>query len=285
MKNESFRESIKDARMKNQPVVTLLTDFGNADGFVGVMKGVILQISPNARIVDIGHDLPPFSISAAAFLNEWSYGYFPAGTVHLCVVDPGVGTRRRILVAESAGHLFVAPDNGLLTPILAQERVSIRCASNPRYWLDKISNTFHGRDIFAPVTAHLANGVPPSEMGESIDDPFRALDPLPRVNLESIDCHIHYIDRFGNLITNLDCMTYRNWLLQCGCDEKATMICFQDHCIRGVSQTYEEKRKGEILAVFNGYDRLEIAVAGGNAASITGLGIDARLTIRASKTV
>lgn len=280
--NESFQESIEKAIVENQRVITMLTDFGNENGYTGVMKGVILQIAPQARIIDITHDIPPLSISAAAFINEWSYGYFPVGAIHLCVVDPGVGTRRRILAVEYSGHLFVAPDNGLLTPILEKENVAIRCASNQRYWLDKISNTFHGRDILSPLAAHLANGVALEEMGEIVSDPIRLHAIPPKINPDSIVCHVRYIDRFGNLITSLDYKTYRDWSLQCGCDEKETLILFQDQCIVGISQAYGDKIQGELLATFNGYDRLEIAIAGGCAARAVNIKIDAPVKVCAS---
>lgn len=270
---------MEEASINHQPIITLLTDFGNENGFVGVMKGVILQIAPSARIVDIAHDLPPFSIPAASFLNHWSYGYFPVGTIHLCVVDPGVGTRRRILIAELDGHRFVAPDNGLLTPILERPNVSIVHATNKRYWLDNISNTFHGRDIFSPIAAHLANGVPISSMGGSIHDHLRLYVPSPRIHRDIIDCHVCYIDRFGNLITDLDRTVFLEWCHQNGCGEKEIVILFQDHCIVGLSRSYGEKSHGELLAVFDGYNRLEIAISGGNAAITTGLGFEAPIKI------
>ncbi|MBN2329367.1 MAG: SAM-dependent chlorinase/fluorinase [Candidatus Omnitrophica bacterium] len=274
-----FEESLKKASAKNQSVITLLTDFGNENGFVGVMKGVILQIAPSARIIDVTHDLPPFSISAALFLNEWCYSYFPAGSVHLCIVDPGVGSQRRVLIAELDGHQFAAPDNGLLTPILKRKAAKVYHATNDRYWLDKISNTFHGRDIFSPLAAHLANGVAAAEMGAPLQNPILLHIEPPKINPLSIDCHVRYIDRFGNLITDLDQESYKEWRNHNGCSEKETLVLFQDQRIEGLSRSYAEKNQGEILAVFDGYDRLEIAIAGGNAAATTGLGFDALIKI------
>ncbi len=279
---KSFVEMMKEAQMKNQPIITLLTDFGNENGFVGVMKGVILQIVPQARIIDITHDLPPFSISSAAFLNDWSYGYFPVGTIHLCVVDPGVGTRRRILVVEHAGHQFVAPDNGLLTPLFFQEEIQVYHAVNDRYWLDTISQTFQGRDIFSPIAAHLANGIPASAMGDLIDNPIRLHIQPPKVEHGMIDCHIRYIDRFGNLITDLDRKTFERWSEECGCKDHEIILLFQDQCIEGISHAYGERKYGELVAIFNGYNRLEIAIVGSNAAITTGLGLDASIKICAS---
>lgn len=269
-----------ESMMQCQPIITLLTDFGLCDGFAGVMKGVMLQIAPGARLIDVSHDLPPHSISAASFLNEWSFGYFPVGTVHLCVTDPGVGTARRVLVVENSGHLFVAPDNGLLTPIFDDEgKTTIIHASNRRYWLDKVSHTFHGRDIYAPISAYLAIGVPASEMGGEITDPVRLTAPPLDVSPESILCRILYIDRFGNLVTNLDTKTFGAWIASKPCNDRQIIISWPGGRIQGVSKSYREKEPGEVLAVFDGYDRLEIAVREGNAAQITRLGIGSQIGI------
>ncbi len=266
--------------MDQRPIITILTDFGLTDGFVGLMKGVILQIEPDAQIVDIAHDLPPFAVSAAAFLNKWAYGYFPQGTVHLCVTDPGVGTERRILILETEGHIFVAPDNGLLTPLIeSQESKQIISATNDKYWLDKISNTFHGRDIFSPLAAYLAKGVSPAEMGEEIDDPvLLTIKPLT-ITEDSIVTRVRYIDRFGNLITGLEHDVFNDWSKENGISEKEALLILPANRIQGISQSFGEKEPGELLAVFGGFDRLEIAVTKGNAAITTGLGIGDSITI------
>lgn len=260
--------------MNTRPIITLMTDFGNTDGFVGVMKGVIVRLAPAARLIDISHELQPFAIASAAFLNEWSFRYFPEGTVHLCVVDPGVGTKRRPLVAAMDGHYFVAPDNGLLIPALDQAKSArVFAATRKQYWLEPVSNTFHGRDIFSPLAAHLANGVAIEELGEEIHNPVRLpLKPLA-VTYDRIECHICHIDRFGNLVTDLDQPTFEAWASRNGVRAEEVLIRFQRHTIRGISQAYGEKKRGEFLAVFDGYGRLEIAATGGHAASITGLGI------------
>ncbi len=280
MHKDEFKFMVNSAMDNQQPRITLLTDFGTQDGFIGVMKGVMLQIAPNAQFIDISHDLPPFSVTAAAFLNEWSYGYFPTGTVHLCVVDPGVGTQRRILVVETCGHIFVAPDNGLLTPILdLPEKKTIVSATNKRYWLDKISHTFHGRDIFSPVAAHLAKGVQVQDMGETIHNPIRLDFPYPVITKDYIECQIHYIDRFGNLITNLDRMRFSQWIFQRSTSAKNITIEWEGTCLHGISEAYGEKSQNELLAVFDGYDRLEIAENGGSAAQTTGMKIGSPLRI------
>ena len=279
--NHNFLDYLKGTAMKNKTVITLMTDFGVVDGFVGVMKGVILQIAPDSRMIDVTHDIPPFSITSAAFLNEWSFGYFPVGSVHLCLVDPGVGTDRRILITETCGHIFVAPDNGLLTPIFERpEPVRIINAVNQRYWMDKISHTFHGRDIFAPLAAHIASGVAIDEMGEEINDPLKMSFKQPVVAADSIECRVCHIDRFGNLITNLDQPTFLQWIKDNNLNQDDIIVQSHNYSIDGITQAYGIKNQGDMLAVFDGYDRLEIAINGGSASHITGLGFDAPVYIR-----
>lgn len=278
-----FDEVMKSAQRTHVPVITLLTDFGVADGFIGVMKGVMLQIAPQARLIDISHDLPPFSIGGAAFLNQWSYGYFPQGTAHLCVVDPGVGTSRGMLAVQVSGHYFIAPNNGVLSPILRiNEPKTVVSITNKQYWMDKVSHTFHGRDIFSPVAAHLSAGVAIEEMGEIVDDPIL----LPALELtfrdDSISCQIEYVDRFGNLITTLPDYLFHEWVEEKGMNLKYIQVQAGDILIDGISSSYGEKQAGGILAVFDGYNRLEISVNQGNAKSVTGLdyGDSVLLTIK-----
>lgn len=269
MENESFQSRFENAQNSSRPIVTLLTDFGNSDGFVGVMKGVMLQIAPDARLIDIAHDLPPQSVSSASFLNEWSFGYFPVGSVHLCVVDPGVGSKRRAIAVEAAGHFFVAPDNGLLSPILDKPECTRTVSlTNQRYWMDKISHTFHGRDIFAPVAAHLASGVSILELGEEISNPKKNEIPTPCLKDGTIDCAIQYIDHFGNLVTNLDEQTFLRWRDKTGCSNDEIIILIRDQIIEGVSTSYSQSREGELLTIFDGYGCLEIAMNNGNASAM-----------------
>jgi S-adenosyl-L-methionine hydrolase (adenosine-forming) len=277
---DSFAGILNRHIQQPEPIITLLTDFGTRDGFIGVMKGVMMHIAPNARFVDISHDLPPFSIAAASFLLAWSFRYFPPGTVHLCVVDPGVGTSRRVLIAEACGHIFVAPDNGILTPLFDVEYgTSLTAATHQKFWMDKVSHTFHGRDIFAPVAAYLATGVKAGDMGETITDPVR-LDSQPLIiQPDSIVCHIQYIDRFGNLITNLDSYTFRSWLRTAGVEPSRLIITWIEHSIQGISRTYGDRNPGEFVAVFNGFDRFEIAINNGNAHKTTRLTMNDRITI------
>jgi S-adenosylmethionine hydrolase len=186
-------------------VITLLTDFGGSDAFVGVMKGVILGINPEAVIVDLCHGTTVHDPSEAAFLLATSYRYFPKGTIHVAVVDPGVGGPRRPILATCDGHLFVGPDNGLLG--LIAERggpSSVRAITATRYFLQPVSATFHGRDIFAPVAGHLSLGAEPDRFGHPIEDYVRLTLPRPsQCGAKSITGEILHIDRFGNLVSNI----------------------------------------------------------------------------------
>src|SRR5215467_11106191 len=156
-----------------KPTLTLTTDFGLSDHFVGTMKGVILGICPGAQIVDISHDITPFEIGEAAYMIAQAYRYFPKKTVHVVVVDPGVGTVRRPILMEAAGQYFVAPDNGVLSMIYSREKSKVRVVANQRYFRKPVSHTFHGRDIFAPVAAYVARGESSKRVGKIIDDYLR----------------------------------------------------------------------------------------------------------------
>src|SRR5258708_9747986 len=149
-----------------RPIITLTTDFGLSDHFAGTMKGVILGICPAAEIIDISHEVGAFAVTEAAFLLAQAYRYFPRGTVHVVVIDPGVGTSRRPILAEAKGQRFVAPDNGVLSMVYAREKHKVRWVTAEKYFLRPVSQTFHGRDIFSPAAAHLARGVAPAEIGK-----------------------------------------------------------------------------------------------------------------------
>jgi S-adenosylmethionine hydrolase len=186
-------------------VITLLTDFGGSDPFIGMMKGVILGINPEAVIVDLCHGTTAHDASEAAFLLATSYWYFPKGTIHVAVVDPGVGGPRRPILAACEGHLFVGPDNGLLGPIAEKGGPScVRAITADRYFLQPVSATFHGRDIFAPVAGHLSLGAEPDEFGHPIDDYVRLTLPRPlQSGAGSIRGEVLHVDRFGNLVSNI----------------------------------------------------------------------------------
>lgn len=188
-----------------QSLITLLTDFGTQDYFVGAMKGVILSANPTAALVDITHDLPPQDIHAAAFNLLATYRDFPSGTIHVAVVDPGVGSSRRPILIECAAQVFVGPDNGLFSWICEREkRFLARHLTNDKFFRHPKSATFHGRDVFAPVAAALSKGVPPEEFGPAIDDLIELESLTPRRNADgTIAATIIHVDRFGNCITNL----------------------------------------------------------------------------------
>jgi S-adenosylmethionine hydrolase len=186
-------------------IITLTTDFGLNDHFVGAMKGVILEIAPEAQIIDISHAVQPFDILDGALTISQAYSYFPSGTVHMVIVDPGVGTARRPVLMTGDRHMFVAPDNGVLSLIYdREERISVRHVTAEHYFLQPGSNTFHARDIFSPVAAYLAKGVEPDRFGDEITDYVRFGAPRPKpVDEHTLRGVILKVDRFGNLITNI----------------------------------------------------------------------------------
>ncbi len=186
-----------------RPIITLTTDFGTSDHFAGTMKGVILSILPTAEVIDISHDVTPFAISEAAFLLSQTYAYFPRRTVHVAVVDPGVGSTRRPILVEAARQFFVGPDNGIFSLIYTRETHKVRHITAQKYFLPRVSNTFHARDIFAPVAAHLRKGVPPSKFGRLIRDYLRSSFEKPvRTGKRFWAGSVLKVDHFGNLITN-----------------------------------------------------------------------------------
>lgn len=191
--------------MKTNPVIALLTDFGVEDGYVASMKAVILSRAPNCRIIDVSHSVQPQNIDQAAFLLWSSYKYFPMNTIFICIVDPGVGTDRKIICAEGESYKFLAPDNGILKFILSSiKKMKIHSVNNSRYFLTDISSTFHGRDVFAPVAAHIVNGLEINKLGPQTTPLFHAehfVEILP-ISKERYRGKIINIDRYGNIITN-----------------------------------------------------------------------------------
>lgn len=247
--------------MKNQPpIVTLMTDFGTDDVYVGVMKGVIAAIAPRARAIDLTHAIPPFAVVQAAFRLKQAYPYFPEGTIHVTVVDPGVGSSRRAVAMESDGHVFIAPDNGLLSPIEREHgRTQLVALTNDAFFRKPVSATFHGRDIFAPVAAHIANGVALSELGPPLD----ALELLacPRAVLGDngiVRGEVLWADRFGNLVTNIP-----GTLLS---GRRVVAVRVGDKTIDGLSATFTDVAEGALLATIGSFGMLEIALRRGSAA-------------------
>jgi S-adenosylmethionine hydrolase len=190
-------------RKRDRPIITLTTDFGTSDHFAGVLKGVILGICPDAAVVDISHEVRPFEISQGAFLIAQAYPYFPPKTVHVAIVDPGVGSARRPILVEAAGQYFIGPDNGVLAMVYTGIDHRVREITNSKYFLHPVSRTFHGRDIFSPAAAWLASGVRPASIGKRIDDHLKIEFYKPQRTAKRIwTGTVLHVDRFGNLITN-----------------------------------------------------------------------------------
>ncbi|RJQ63116.1 MAG: hypothetical protein C4530_03975 [Desulfobacteraceae bacterium] len=248
-------------------IVTLLTDFGLEDEYVGVMKGAILSVNPSAKIVDISHAVNPQEIVQAALMLEAAWPYFPPCTVHVAVVDPGVGSRRSIVAVRKSGHIFLAPDNGVLTLVLSKGDIdeAVR-VENTRFFLKPVSGTFHGRDVFAPVSGRLASGRRLQDFGPPID--YRRLNSisLPEVKQtrkEELSGSILTADRFGNLITNIRLSDIEK--LKGNREGKVLEIRLGKERIVGIGRCYSEVTSGEPVAVIGSRLYLEIAINCGNA--------------------
>ncbi|MBE9080119.1 SAM-dependent chlorinase/fluorinase [Romeria aff. gracilis LEGE 07310] len=243
-------------------MITLLTDFGLRDCYVGVMKGAIAQIDPHLRTVDLNHNIPPQDIPAARFNLLAAYAYCPQGTVHLVVVDPGVGTARRAVAVELSQGFLVGPDNGIFSGVLQQESaIAAVELNNSDYWRTPTpSRTFHGRDIFAPAAAHLASGVPIQKLGSTIDSNSLVTVDLPAYSIqaEGITGSIQYIDGFGNLISNISQSALPEPAANWGVLLKGQTI--------PLRQTYGEVASGQLVALIGSHGWLEVALNGGSAA-------------------
>jgi hypothetical protein len=262
---------MNEGAASRRPIVTLLTDFGLDDAFVGMMKGVVLQRAPRSPLVDLTHAIPPQDVRLAGYTLADSWRFFPPGTIHVAVVDPGVGSDRPILAARIEGQIMLAPDNGLLTAVFEQASATeLRQVSNRDVFLKTISQTFHGRDIFAPTAGALAGGMaladvgPPAETWVTLDLPGPRVDEEGRVHGEVVS-----IDHFGNLITNIP----------------GPMLPLQprvriaDRAIGRLSRSYAESEAGELLAIVSSAGRLEVAKNRGSAAAELGVGIGEPLTV------
>ncbi len=254
--------------MNEHRIITLTTDFGTRDGYVGTMKGVILGINPDATIVDITHAIAPQHVQEGAFLFAASARYFPPGTIHVVVVDPGVGSERRAIAMQVDETFLVAPDNGVLSLAIRQKpgfSKVIRAVHLNRlqYWLPQVSHTFHGRDIFAPVAAHLSLGVPLDALGDPINDWVRLSTEQPtRREDGALLARISHIDRFGNCVINL----VESELA--GVDPRRIAVTVGGQTVRGISKTYAEVEPGALLALFGSSGNLELAVRNGSAAEV-----------------
>jgi len=243
------------------PIITLLTDFGIRDAYVAAMKGVILGINPAAVLVDLTHEVPPQDMTAGAFLLAAAAPYFPPGTIHLAVVDPGVGTGRRALGAKARGQFWVGPDNGLFHLIFPEGGETLTVAlENTRYFREPVSATFHGRDIFAPVAAHLSRGVPLEAFGPPLTNPLALPWPEPLYAPEAVRGEIVYVDGFGNLVSNLKGSDLWAWLG--GAGPSVTLGSLK---LEGLSRTYGDVAPGKFLALVGSHGYLEVACAQGDA--------------------
>jgi S-adenosylmethionine hydrolase len=262
----------------SRPITTLTTDFGQADAYVGTMKGVILGICPETALVDLAHDIHPQAVQQAAYVLSTAAPYFPPGTVHLVVVDPGVGSERRPIVVQTERYTYVAPDNGVLGLALRQDRpgLAVHLTELP-YRLSQVSATFHGRDIFAPAAAHLARGIDPREMGAQI--PLSDLVTLPTLQPQQNSAgiwsgQILHIDRFGNLITNLLPPSDLQLATSNSC-----VIAAGRH-IAGLSRTFSDVAPGELVAYVGSSGYLEIAEREGNAAKRLGMEVGDQIQVK-----
>lgn len=244
-----------------RPILTLTTDFGLTDHFAGTMKGVILGICPAAEIVDISHGVTPFEVGEGAYLIAQAWRYFPKKTVHVVVVDPGVGTARRPILVEAGGHYFLGPDNGVLSMVYLHEKSKVRHVSNEKYFRHPVSQTFHGRDIFAPVGAHLAAGAPPARIGKLMQDYLKPEFEKPhRAGKRTWIGRILKIDRFGNIVTNFHVSEFgdletRNFTLALG-----------PQAVTALARNYAECGAGELFLILGSSGYYEVSLSQGSAA-------------------
>ena len=267
------------------PIITVTTDFGLIDGYVATMKGVILSICPNVTLVDISHAVPPYDVMHGAFVLGTSHRYFPADTINLAVVDPGVGSARNPILLVTPHGRYIAPDNGLLTHVLIENGIQQMAAhqqgdrsvafmepldvslpkkcqafllNRPEYWLEPVSDTFHGRDIFAPVAAHLASGVPAYRLGSPLSHIKCRYVPFPTTSHSPISGNVMHIDHFGNLISNIRMENRQGMTLE---------VLIEGRSIKGPSRSYVSA-KG-LLAIIGSHGYLEIAYSGGSGENRT----------------
>jgi S-adenosyl-L-methionine hydrolase (adenosine-forming) len=262
-----------------RPVVAIMTDFGHGESDIGVMKAVIIGITPNVQIIDITHDIPPQNVSSGAWVLSYGYRYYPKGTVFVCVVDPGVGSARNAIALHAGDWFFVGPDNGLFSYIYAQQTIHEAVVlSNPAYHLPQISTTFHGRDIFAPAGAHLARGVTLHELGSPLEpQALQRIDiGLPERHGSHMDAHILYIDTFGNLVTNIPLSTVPDLF-----SSKHVQVLFlTNQAVVDRRRRFFAEGSGDdqpfIFGDSSGY--VGIAVQNGSATRILGVGSGASIT-------
>jgi S-adenosylmethionine hydrolase len=256
-------------------VITLSTDFGSDDPYLGIMKGVILGINPQARLVDLTHALSHHHLQEAAFILHTAYPYFPRGTIHLTVVDAGVGGERRLIAVQAKDSIWIGPDNGLFTLVLkTRPEALIIQLTNTAFFLKPVSVTFHGRDILAPIAAHLSLGVSINEMGETISDPFLLNIPEPEIKDNRLIGQVLWMDHFGNLITNISRETLLPFL-----SGLRVNIIVGLNTIAELHQTYSQGCPSQIIALIGSSGYLEIACNLGKASEKVGFQSDKGLKV------
>ena len=247
------------------PILTLTTDFGLSDHYVAAMKGVILGICPRAQIVDVSHEVTPFAITEGAYLISQAYRTCPTKTVHVVVVDPGVGTARRPILMEAAGQYFIAPDNGVLSMIYLRQEHKIRLIKNDKFFRQPVSRTFHGRDIFAPCAAHLASGVTPAQFGQRIEDYLRPAFQMPqRAGKRTWAGQVLKIDHFGNIITNFHVENFP------GLENQDVTFSVGPQPVTVIARNYAETGPGELFAIVGSSGFYEISISQASAAKRIG---------------
>ncbi len=241
-----------------KPIITLTTDFGTKDGYVGAVKGVIKRINSEVEVVDVTHQIEPFDVLGAAFALNNFYRYFPQGSIHLVVVDPGVGISRQPLLIKSEGFSFVGPDNGVFSFVYQKEGLTeIRVLSNKKYFLAELSSTFHARDVFAPVSAYLSLGVDLKEFGNTAKECFKLIIPEPKSLKEGLAGEVIHIDGFGNLVTNIGAEFLQN--------KKIGKMVVGKSQIKRLARSYFEIPEKEVGALMGSSGFLEIAINQGSA--------------------
>ena len=257
--------------MARSAIITLTTDFGLNDHFIGAMKGVILEIAPESQIIDISHAVQPFDILDGALTISQAYTYYPSGTVHMVIVDPGVGTARRPVILTGDRHQFVAPDNGVLSLVYdREERITVRHITAEHYFLQPRSNTFHARDIFSPVAAYLAKGIEPERFGDEISDYVRFGAPRAKpVDERTLRGVVLKVDRFGNLITNI---TPQDAPMLFGEQPAAFKISVGKREVTAIKSVYAEGGPGEVFGILGSMGFLEVAANRGSAYQLLGAG-------------
>jgi S-adenosylmethionine hydrolase len=256
------------------PLITLLTDFGNDDPFVAIMKGVVSRINPAARFIDLSHNVPPQDVFRGALILRSAAPYFPAGTIHLAVIDPGVGSSRRPLLIEAEGTSYIGPDNGVLSLALSDKKITrIIELRNQAYFLTPTSATFHGRDVFAPVAAALSLGVPAEEFGPTLADYAKLAWPQPVHGDGSVQGEIIYIDRFGNLVTSIAESELRTIA------HKPLTISLRSYTLQGLHDNYSSGAGQDLIALINSWKLLEIARFCGSAQLHTGAQVGDKVRI------